>query len=261
MNQARLDLVIQYALAVADNDLAAIHLIKYVYLADLAYARTHGGETFTGTSWVFLHYGPYSKEVHDRIPDAAKGAGAEIREKRRSEDDKDYISYKGSDEQRAEKLRDQLPPEVASAVRWTVTDHGADTSALLDEVYRTQPMLSAAPGESLDFTAESSEPTQASPRSLMQESISAAKPAWKIRKEDRAARERITAEVQRRLAAKRASKGPATGPSPRYDSLYRDGVKALDSLAGEAVPQGEGEATFADSVWKSPSRRDPDASE
>ncbi len=55
MDQDRIDHVIQLALLVAgreddpfDRELGPIHLIKYVYLADLAYAERHGGETYTG---------------------------------------------------------------------------------------------------------------------------------------------------------------------------------------------------------------------
>ena len=54
MDLKKVDKIIQYALAVAANedfcnrDLGPIHLVKYVYLADLAYAERNKGETFTG---------------------------------------------------------------------------------------------------------------------------------------------------------------------------------------------------------------------
>ena len=47
LNYKRLDFLLQYILAVAgqndpyERELGMIHLIKYTYLADLAYARQH----------------------------------------------------------------------------------------------------------------------------------------------------------------------------------------------------------------------------
>ena len=58
---SRVDLLLQYALLVAgeedeyiDRQLGPIHLIKYVYLADLAYARHNEGKTFTGIDWQWI---------------------------------------------------------------------------------------------------------------------------------------------------------------------------------------------------------------
>ena len=55
----KVDLVLQYALLLAgqeddyfDRQLGPIHLIKYVYLADFAFARRNRGETYTGVDWV-----------------------------------------------------------------------------------------------------------------------------------------------------------------------------------------------------------------
>jgi hypothetical protein len=277
MDQSRLDLVIQYTLAVAEPPLTATQLLKYAYLADLAYATLHDGETFTGAPWVFLYYGPYSKDVHQRVPDAARAIGAEAARKQRAEDGTEYLSFKiGDDPHLAEKLRDLLPSEVASAVRWKVKEHGADTAALLEEVYRTEPMLHAAPGERLDFTTEP-RPMPKYAISRTEESIVAEsatsdvtsesptlgarfKAAWKTRREEKAARERIAAELHRRSEAKSERRDVATGPAPRYDDVYNEGVKVLDSLAGDEVPEGEYQVTFSEDVWKSPSRRGSDGS-
>lgn len=256
MDYTRLDLVLQYALSVSGQDLSAVHLLKYAYLADLAHARAHAGATFTGIPWVFHHFGPYSKEAQQRVPEAATEIGAAARQKERLQDGTAYVSYHGASEQVAERLRDQLPPEVASAVRWGVREHGADTAALLDAVYRTEPMLRAAPGETLQFRPEQQVPE---PRAAEAPPTPLEKPkaAWKVRREQKAARERIAAEVKRKLAEKTGGRQRGTGPSPRYDEMYQAGVKALDSLAGDPVPQGRMDATFAASIWKSPSRRDP----
>jgi hypothetical protein len=256
MDYTRLDLVLQYALAVSDRDLSATHLLKYAYLADVAHAQAHAGATFTGIPWVFLHFGPYSKEAQQHVPEAATKMGAEVRQKERLQDGTAYVSYHGGNEELAERLRDQLPPEVASAVRWSVREHGADTPALLDAVYRTEPMLRAAPGETLDFRPEPQAQEQGGdePPPAPAEGPKA---AWKIRKEQKGAREKIAAEAKRRLAEATGPRRRGTGPSPRYDETFRAGMKALDELAGDPVPQGRADASFPASIWKSPSRRDP----
>ncbi len=66
----KVDKLIQYALLVAgeedsvfEQQLGPIHLIKYVFLADLAFAARRGGETYTGIEWVFHNFGPWSPPV------------------------------------------------------------------------------------------------------------------------------------------------------------------------------------------------------
>ena len=71
MNQERVDLLIQYILSVAaqgwgdfdDKEVGPIHIIKYVYLADLAYAMRHGGETYTDIPWRFHNFGPWDTGI------------------------------------------------------------------------------------------------------------------------------------------------------------------------------------------------------
>lgn len=77
MDSSKVDKIIQFALLVAgeeddfrDRQLGPIHLIKYVYLADLAYAKHHDGETFTGAKWQFYKFGPWAQEVNQRIEPA-----------------------------------------------------------------------------------------------------------------------------------------------------------------------------------------------
>jgi hypothetical protein len=54
MDINKVDLLLKYILAAAgqedygNREVGPIHLIKYVYLADLAFAEKHEGETFTG---------------------------------------------------------------------------------------------------------------------------------------------------------------------------------------------------------------------
>jgi hypothetical protein len=257
LDRARLDTVIQYALSLARQELAATHLVKYAYLGDLAFARTHQGETFTGARWVFLHYGPYSREVHDRVPEAAKVIGAEARG-RHGPDGTEFTRYKGGDETLAERLRDQLPAEVASAVRWGVQEHGGDMPSLLEDVYRTEPMLRAAPGETFDFAPPKGGTVSDESSEAPVTAAEKPKAPWKVRMEERERKAQILAEVQRRLRARAERKRPGTGPSPRYDDLFAEGVRVMDTHAGDPVPLGPGEAIFSDSVWRSTSRRNAD---
>ena len=54
------------------NALTPLRLVKFLYLADLYYARAHRGETLTGWPWAFVHYGPYCSEAMDTIQEAVR---------------------------------------------------------------------------------------------------------------------------------------------------------------------------------------------
>lgn len=76
-SSTRVDLVLQYSLLVAgeqdtsfDRQLGPIHLLKYVYLADLFHATKNEGATYTGTEWKFYKFGPWSQSVNERIEPA-----------------------------------------------------------------------------------------------------------------------------------------------------------------------------------------------
>ena len=163
MNVNAVDSIIRYALAVAasnddwlNRDLGPIHLIKYVYLADLAYAEGHAGETYTGARWRFYHYGPWAPEVFQRVEPAAVGVGADVERISSSQFDQDFTRYRLDREEAEHRTREierELPAELRLRIRRAVRDFGKDTQSLLDFVYRTRPMLRAAPGEDLDFYA------------------------------------------------------------------------------------------------------------
>ena len=77
IDSARVDLVIQFSLLVAGEEddnfsrqLGPIHLIKYLYLADLSYAKRNDGKSFTGIDWQFYNFGPWSAAAHARIEQA-----------------------------------------------------------------------------------------------------------------------------------------------------------------------------------------------
>ncbi len=83
MKYDKVDMLIQYALLIAgqedafwDRQLGPIHLIKYVYMGDLAYAERNDGETYTGIDWRFYNFGPWSQTVNERIEPALTAIGA-----------------------------------------------------------------------------------------------------------------------------------------------------------------------------------------
>ncbi|SRR6266545_830464 len=278
MDPSRIDQVLQFALAAAGREddprqraLGPIHLVKYVYLADLAYAETHGGETFTGAPWRFHHYGPWAAEVFQRIEPAAEAVGA-ARQTFPSRYDTDAVRYSVDSDVLFDRLAERaLPWAVASAVRQAVHEHGADTESLLHHVYATPPMLRAAPGEALTFTPSRLEgpaaepPPEPAPSTLemrqasMSPKVGKAMPAtqWspgRVERERRRAlaelRERVRARLAERLARRRAP----VSPPPRYDEVFIEGTRQLDQLAGPRPPEGEAEAVFSDDIWKSPTR-------
>lgn len=263
MNATRVDTLIQYALAVAsredddrDRELGPIHLLKYVYLGDLAYAEKNAGQTYTGADWEFYHFGPWSQPVHDRIEPATAAIDAAVRtfgwQGARKEGES--IRYRATDTDLAASLESNLPLHVTSAIKKAVHAFTSCTPELLHHVYLTRPMLSAAPRDRLDFTP----PEQPDiPRPEEEKLPLTAKQMKKQAAKLQAARER----VQEKLKEKRANRKGRSKltPTPRYDEVYENGMRWLDSLAGSALPE-EGEAVFSDEIWKSRSRYDPDLS-
>lgn len=256
----RVDKLIQYALAVAsredderDRELGPIHLLKYVYLGDLAYAEKHAGQTYTGAPWEFYKFGPWAQVVHERIEPAVVAMGASVRTFDWQDGDREGegVRYRASDPTLATRLEGDLPFQVASALKKAVHAFTSCTPELLHHVYLTRPMLSAAPRARLDFTPperpEIPPSTEKPPTTVKQEKRQRAKLE--------AARERL----QQKLREKRASRKGRSEltPMPRYDEVYEKGMRWLDSLAGNELPE-EGEAVFSDEIWKSRSRYDPD---
>jgi len=261
MNTERIDLLIQYALAVAaeaedfkDRELGPIHLIKYAYLADLLYARQNGGDTFTGAPWRFHHFGPWSVEVFKRLEPAVHAIGASERRFPSQFKDDDAVRWRSQDSHLADLLESKLPFSVVSAVKRGVKTYGNDTTGLLHEVYRTAPMLQAAPGEILDFKAALTKDSD-----LSSEGDENALPPLpqlsktKIRD--------LKARVKRRLKEKIQEKALLPPePAPLYDEVFEQGQEWLDSLAGPPLKPQRGRLRFGESVWKSATRREPEIS-
>jgi len=260
MNAEAVDSVIRYALAIAaENDdwferhLGPIHLLKYVYLADLAYAESHGGDTYTAAHWRFHHFGPWAVEVFERIELAAIAFGAQIERIGSSQFENDFVRYRLDPRDAADRLSEIeriLPAEVRSRVSRAVREFGNDTQRLLSFVYRTRPMLRAAPGENLDFYAVVAEVVP-QPGRVAEPEAQYTKKAEKRRK---TALDELRSRIQQRLRERLGRVTVAANPAPRYDEVFAEGQRQLEELAGEALAEGEIEGRFSDDIWHSRGR-------
>ena len=263
MKISRVDKIIQYALLVAGEEddflhrqLGPIHLIKYVYLADLAYAKMHDGEIFTGVKWQFYNFGPWAQEVNQRIDPALLYIDAnKTTFPSDYGDKKEWVRWRAVDDTLIGDLERELPFIVTSTLRRSVHRFGQSTPELLAYVYSTDPMLSAAPNEFLDF----SNLKTSSPNALNEQEEK--DPLSKKKKENLKAKMRdLRLKSAEKLAAKRKRRLVKPPISSRYDDVYFEGLEWLDSLAGAKMPEGEKEAVFSDSIWKSPARAGDDFS-
>ena len=259
-DQRKIDLLLQYALTRAaheddwrDRELGPIHLLKYAYLADCAYAERHEGQTFTGAAWRFYHFGPWHALVHDRIDPALQEVHAERKTIRGAGRDDDFVRFSISHD--ADHLRDRLENELPFGVTQTIAnavhEFGGNTGALLRHVYLTSPMVRAAPGEILVFTVRAAE-------HRVDPDGETGHLTAKQRREKKAVLAALREKVRGRLAQGVTATLAEVSPPPRYDELFVAGTEWLDVLAGEPVEDIEGELTVSPEVWKSPTRTDPD---
>ena len=132
--------------------LTTIQLVKYIYLADLYYARYREGDTITHFPWAFVYYGPYCSEVMHSIDEATStGIIAQMTYESKFTD-KDYNLFSCQDE-RYEELRKLFPLEVTSELKEKIKKYAHETAQLLDYVYfETEPMKNVNKGEILDFS-------------------------------------------------------------------------------------------------------------
>jgi len=266
MQNEYVDQLIEYALVVAgaedygNRDLGPIHLLKYVYLGDMAYAETHSGTTYTGVHWRFYHYGPWAEPVFSRIEPVIKTIGAERRVYGSTRYENDSIRYELVDESRRISLEKRIPFEVYRTIRNAVHKYGKDTSSLLHFVYQTKPMLQAAPNETLDFhvVVPLDYPQTPPLISKEEEAPQLSKTALRKRQEKfKEAQNRIHEKLIERKKNTRLIHPPF---APRYDEVFFEGLAALENLGGISIESSEGNLEIADEIWKSPNRSDADLS-
>lgn len=136
----------------ADIRLTTVRLVKFVYLADLYFARRRDGATLTGYPWAFVYYGPYCSEIMRDLEQAVDD-GLIRRDSFESKyGSKDFNLFSCSDSE-AEKAENLFPIWVISPLKRAIKKYGLDTQALLDHVYfETEPMENVRKGDILDFT-------------------------------------------------------------------------------------------------------------
>ncbi len=252
MKASQVEAVLGHALAIAaqadrsrDRELGPIHLLKYLYLADLAYAEKHGGESYSGTRWRFHKFGPWATEAFLALEPSMAAVGAS-RRSFPSQYREDNARWSLKDRRESlESKESRLPAEVALTVARAVRRFGSDTSALLHYVYQTRPMLRAAPGEPLDLTPTQPEDAAASPRP---EASAVKLSKTKVKK--------LRAAVQERLTKRKTARSLIEpSPPPRYDEVFAAGAEWLDGPGHAPIA---GRLSFSDDVWHSRSRGEPE---
>ncbi len=248
MRVSKVEAVLDHILAIAaqadssrDRELGPIHLLKYLYLADLAYAENHDGKSYSGISWRFHKFGPWATEAFLTLEPSMEAIGASRRSFASQYRD-DHVRWSLKDRRESLEAREtQLPSEVALGVSRAVRRFGSDTSALLHYVYQTDPMLRVAPGELLDLTPAKPSSGDETPGIDISE-VKLSKTRLK----------KLRTAVQERLAQRRAAQ-PLIEPSPppRYDAIFEAGAEWLDSPKLEST---SGRLSFSDDVWHSRSR-------
>jgi hypothetical protein len=247
--------IMQYALLVAgqsdewnERELSPMHLIKYVYLADMDHAKFHEGQTFTGLDWKFHHFGPWSVPAFQQIDEALAPLGAEKRTFPSNYGDKDCIRWKVMfDERLFADLKKELPLGIKQSISHYVGNYRNNTTALLHFVYATPPMLKAAPEESLDFSVlVSGKPEELEKFIPCMERLS--KKKKKVLNEG-------MAELRERFMKKVSEESSYSRPlTERMDAVYEAGVAWMDDLAGEPFPEQGATVHFSDEIWKSKAR-------
>lgn len=251
-----IELIIQYSLLVAgeedalfERQLGPIHLIKYVYLADLYYAKRNRGETFTNVNWQFYKFGPWSQSVNEAIEPALRAISANKKSFESNYGEDDWIRWSLTNESLLRDKERLIPACITTYLKLDIHRHGKDTPSLLDFVYRTPPMLFAAPNEFLDFSlaipVEKNKTKE--PPKLRLNNLSNKKKK-KFLQEMKSIREKHKAN--------KVKKPELVNPinQARFDDIYEGGVAWLDGLSGNKFKEKKITVKFDDDVWKSKSR-------
>jgi hypothetical protein len=225
-----------------DRELGPIHLLKYVYLGDLAFAEKNAGELYSGAPWRFYKFGPWSADVHEQIPRAAEVAGATARHIT-SPYTEDAVRWSLQETENIGELESRLPSSVAHAIRASVKAYHNDTYSLLHHVYRTAPMLTSEPGEALTFQV----------REEPEKYIATTQP--ELPQVSKTQLNKLKKRVQVYLADRRTQR-KTLAPRVSYDEDYFEILDLLDREAGKAMEQTDGVLEFSADVWKSEARRD-----
>jgi hypothetical protein len=264
MDNRKVESLIKYILAEAAQDedwrfreLGPVHLIKYVYLADMYFAAKHDGETYTGIIWEFYHLGPWSAAFFNEIPNATKAIGADLRIFE-SQYSKDGMRWSLKGDHLADGYYDlaasEIPFSVMIKLKADIRNFGQATNDLLHYVYVTQPMVHATPGELLDFR-------HAILPKVQNVEDSGAKSLPKKTANAKKKQKQKQVEFRERLAArKKTMEKIMVTPKPNYDEVFFQGTAALNELTSGPISEQEGVMEFDDSIWKTSWRQSVDLS-
>ena len=249
--------IMQYALLVAaqgdwhERALSPIHIIKYLYLADMDHAKFNQGKIFTGIDWKFHHFGPWSLEAFQQIDNAFAPLKAKKTISESNYGDKDYTRWSVDfNKEKFTVLRDILPLDIKQSVQHYVGSYHNNTTALLHFVYATRPMLHAAPGEFLDFSLMPEPKTEA-----VEEYVPyIARLSNKKRKRLKQGMDELRERFRQRMAEKASVPYPVDNAG-KIDAVFENGVAWLDGLAGDPFPEKGATIHFTNEVWKSEARR------
>lgn len=255
INSNHINELIQYAILVAgDTDdsfssrLGPIHLVKYLYLADLANAKKCEGKTYTGLSWRFFNFGPWSPDAFNHIETAAAKINATIYRFASDYGDEDFLRFEKKDPYLLRDLERRIPVWITRNVRQDVKKYLNDTASLLNYVYATDPMLTAAPNELIDLSTILSPDEIREKTPLVEHSFSKSKQA-KIGKEIKALKAKIADGAFKRKILINPE------PSPVYDEIFQEGLRMLDTLDSSNFEENKITVSFDESVWRSDTRK------
>ncbi len=257
----KISTIIQYSLLVAGEeddykcrDLGPIHLLKYVYLADLFYAKKNNGKTYTGIDWIFYNFGPWSQRVHAQIAPALHRINATQNKFNSDYGKDDWVRWSLQDSELLITKERQLPTSITLWLRKDIHKYLKDLPELLNYVYSTEPMINAAPNESLDFNFAILKPYEKKEDlklGLDRLSISKKK---KFKTNLSLARNKYQeSRLERQFDTQRDNK-------PRYDEVFEAGIGWLESLPGQQFEPADLTVDFSNEVWKSDTRNGGDVS-
>lgn len=254
----KIDIIYQYSLLLAGDmgdfrtrRLGPIHLLKYLYLADCAFSKRNEGNSFSGIIWTFHNFGPWNVQAHERIQHSMKSIGAEIFKFASDYSDDDYFRFELEDSARMAQLEALLPPVVTRELKKNVKLYSCDTPELLEHVYRTEPMLNAAPGEILEFYHALEQEQRPTREEFKQNSVELAFSNKKKKKINQG-----VSELKNRLALSSGRK-KLVDPSPEvsYDDVFFAGVEMLEDFEMPRFEKAHLTVEFEQSVWKSKTRK------
>ncbi len=216
----------------------------------MAYAKQNKGENYTGTDWQFYKFGPWSQNVNARIEPTLAAIGAYKKTFPSKYGNKeDCIRWQMTNDFLLDEIERKMPLSIISCLQKDIHKFGQDTSSLLHYVYQTSPMLLAAPNELLDFSHLKTF-KKSTKRDICETKTLSVKKKKKLKEKIRTLRSLSSKKLEDRR------KNSLVKPPmiPRYDDVYIEGLKWLDSLAGSKINEGEKDAVFSNSIWKSPAR-------